>query len=266
MYKMFSSFFRKEIAEAINAKKYSHYLEVSAEKRREKNVINFPVGTKVIYRSNEPDPLLVGKIVDHVPVSKAKTLLCVVECEKTGAKHMLMSDPVWWDEEREKSLMKLQWWEQWNVMNSFAHTFNKSSARRRQLLRNPNSERKGRKYSVEEVLEQIKGRSSKTPHQVDFDGDLIKLTSHIYLCFKKKGVECASCGLKGEYFYKERWENKNNTKIDYPWHLSLYGVKDGDEVLMTRDHIIPKSKGGKNYITNYQTMCRPCNLEKGDKM
>ena len=34
---------------------------------------------------------------------------------------------------------------------------------------------------------------------------------------------------------------------------------------MTKDHIIPKSKGGKNELSNYQTMCTYCNNEKADK-
>ena len=29
------------------------------------------------------------------------------------------------------------------------------------------------------------------------------------------------------------------------------------------DHIIPKSKGGKDHIDNYQLMCEECNSKKG---
>lgn len=35
---------------------------------------------------------------------------------------------------------------------------------------------------------------------------------------------------------------------------------------MTKDHIIPKSKDGKDDISNYQTMCYKCNLEKGNNL
>lgn len=35
---------------------------------------------------------------------------------------------------------------------------------------------------------------------------------------------------------------------------------------LTIDHILPKSKRGKNNINNYQPMCRKCNLEKGDNI
>ena len=34
---------------------------------------------------------------------------------------------------------------------------------------------------------------------------------------------------------------------------------------MTKDHILPKSRGGKNHISNMQTMCCRCNSKKGDK-
>jgi 5-methylcytosine-specific restriction endonuclease McrA len=34
---------------------------------------------------------------------------------------------------------------------------------------------------------------------------------------------------------------------------------------MTQDHIVPRAKGGKNHISNLQTMCYECNYEKGNK-
>ena len=35
---------------------------------------------------------------------------------------------------------------------------------------------------------------------------------------------------------------------------------------MTKDHILPKSKGGKDEIDNYQTMCIRCNKAKGNNL
>ena len=39
----------------------------------------------------------------------------------------------------------------------------------------------------------------------------------------------------------------------------------GDHVMLTIDHVVPKSKGGRNTIDNLQLLCRPCNGAKGDK-
>jgi len=78
---------------------------------------------------------------------------------------------------------------------------------------------------------------------------------------KLKGVKCATCGIEGIYFYKERGGIR-----DKIFHVNLYGVNDeGEEVLMTKDHIKPKSKGGMDHIDNMQTMCYICNSKKGNK-
>jgi 5-methylcytosine-specific restriction enzyme A len=58
-------------------------------------------------------------------------------------------------------------------------------------------------------------------------------------------------------------ENHNNKSRKY--HLNLYHLsEDGKETMMTIDHIIPKSKGGGNKISNLQTMCYDCNFAKGN--
>lgn len=40
----------------------------------------------------------------------------------------------------------------------------------------------------------------------------------------------------------------------------------GQEVRMTLDHIIPKSKGGKDNHSNLQILCEQCNSKKADKI
>lgn len=50
-------------------------------------------------------------------------------------------------------------------------------------------------------------------------------------------------------------------------HLNLYTVDDDDSlVLMTRDHIVPRSKGGLDVLENLQTMCTICNNAKGNTL
>lgn len=124
-------------------------------------------------------------------------------------------------------------------------------------------ERKGI-YSIEEVRDITKeylfSPANEKP-KVELDGDLIKANSQRYQTFFTKGTKCVCCGIEGRYFAKERGDK------DVSYHLNLYAINDaGQEVLMTKDHIIPKSKGGKNDISNYQPMCVICNVKKGNKI
>ena len=88
---------------------------------------------------------------------------------------------------------------------------------------------------------------------------MINMSSDRYTLFKRKGVVCVTCGLTGVFFAKERYnENKNK------YHFNLYGFNTaGKEVMLTKDHIIPKCLGGKDSQANYQPMCAPCNQNKG---
>lgn len=117
--------------------------------------------------------------------------------------------------------------------------------------------RKGRKYLVDEVLSFIKPREKKK-ERVDFDGDLIKVTSDRLFVFKQSCV-CCECGIVGSFFVKEK-----HSYNDISFHMNLYATDGDDELLMTKDHIVPQSLGGKNHPSNYRTMCVRCNLEKGN--
>lgn len=91
-----------------------------------------------------------------------------------------------------------------------------------------------------------------------FDGEKIYVLSKRYKTFFTSGYKCVHCGIEGKYFALERHENNKK------YHLNLYGLDaEGNEVLMTKDHIIPHAKGGSDDYTNMQTMCAICNFKKG---
>jgi hypothetical protein len=118
-------------------------------------------------------------------------------------------------------------------------------------------ERKDKKYSIEEVLSKTIFTNEKV--KVDFDGDLIAMNSDRYKTFKLKGTKCVDCDIEGQYFLKERHVSTD------PYHFNLYAVNEhGHEILMTKDHIIPKADGGRDHIDNYRPMCVKCNERRGN--
>jgi len=73
-----------------------------------------------------------------------------------------------------------------------------------------------------------------------------------------KGVVCVHCGLEGKFFAVERQHN------DTKYHVNIYAIKDGREVMITSDHIKAKSKDGSNGVENRQALCEPCNKLKSN--
>ena len=100
---------------------------------------------------------------------------------------------------------------------------------------------------------------------MSFVGAKVKMHSARFEVFKRSS-KCSECGLEGTFLAVERHISKKGKVCSENYHLNLYAVKDDVEVLMTKDHIIPKAKGGKDEQTNYQTMCTTCNCEKADKL
>lgn len=97
-------------------------------------------------------------------------------------------------------------------------------------------------------------------------GTRFHLISDRYDTFFLKGLSCNYCGIEGKYFWLESNTKDKKTKEWTNYHFNLYGIdSNGEEVMLTKDHIVPKSKGGKNCIDNYQCLCVKCNGEKADK-
>jgi hypothetical protein len=127
--------------------------------------------------------------------------------------------------------------------------------------------RKEKHYALSDVLPLVRLDLTKREgkqEKVDFDGIKINMASDRYKCFVVSGTNCKECGLEGKYFRLEQLKAQPGNDA---WHFNLYGLDNkGKEVLITKDHIIPTSKGGKNDVENYQTLCYLCNMIKGHKV
>ena len=93
-------------------------------------------------------------------------------------------------------------------------------------------------------------------YKVNFNGYMMNMASDRLKLFFNNHT-CVKCGIEGKFFAMESNGNDNP-------HFNLYAIDNGKEILMTKDHIIPKSMGGKDKMDNYQTMCIRCNMEKGN--
>ncbi len=122
--------------------------------------------------------------------------------------------------------------------------------------------RRKENLTIEEVYNAVKDVLFETEDKkamVVINGDKIKGNSQRFQTFFTKGLKCACCGIEGKYFGKEKDFNAAR------YHLNLYALDEsGNEVLMTKDHIVPRSKGGASELYNYQTMCVKCNIAKGN--
>lgn len=49
------------------------------------------------------------------------------------------------------------------------------------------------------------------------------------------------------------------------WKCVACGRKAADDIILHVDHILPRSKGGKDDIDNYQTLCETCNIGKSNR-
>jgi len=110
-----------------------------------------------------------------------------------------------------------------------------------------------RTFTIEEVFQWIENN----PKRIYWEKDEFVINTKRAKVFHKKGSTCVNCGVTGTFFALEKDKGGG-------LHLDLYGHIDGEEVLITIDHIIPKSRGGVNRMINFQTMCKLCNEMKAD--
>ena len=111
----------------------------------------------------------------------------------------------------------------------------------------------------EDVVNSSCNKLEKVARSVVLEGYDVYTRSLRYKTFIEKGYECVCCGRKGAYYALECNEGSNLKRA----HFNLYSE---DNVLMTKDHILPRSRGGKDAIENMQTMCTICNSKKGSEL
>lgn len=129
---------------------------------------------------------------------------------------------------------------------------------------------RARKLSLDEVLPEI-AQSSRQHKSLtficpEFGGR--KITVHLSssrIRLMGRTQVCAACQAKGDHFWVES-NSKDKDRKPCGWHLNLYALNHyGHPVLMTLDHIVPRSKGGTKAIDNIQLLCSACNGTKEDK-
>lgn len=75
--------------------------------------------------------------------------------------------------------------------------------------------------------------------------------------------------LKANRYAREKGAVGNHTLQEWEELKNKYNYKCaicGKKTILTKDHIIPLSKGGSNYILNIQPLCRNCNSKKNNKI
>lgn len=116
-------------------------------------------------------------------------------------------------------------------------------------------------YGLEHINNMLKIKL-ELDKRIKVDKCILK-RSQRYMLFTRDEQVCVKCGLKASFWALQRSKKQNTEK----YHLNLYGIDNlGRVKLFTKDHIMPKSKGGADILSNYQIMCSKCNAEKSDKI
>ena len=117
-----------------------------------------------------------------------------------------------------------------------------------------NIERIFNKESVFDKLIYTSSVNGKKKNKEEFCGELVKVGTLRLTLFKEKGCKCIECGVEGTHFRVQRGDREV---------VSHLGLWTDEGVQMTKDHIIPRSKGGSDNLDNMQVMCTQCNVDKG---
>ncbi len=111
-------------------------------------------------------------------------------------------------------------------------------------------------FDPEEVFPHITLEDTKREYVVGDRTYIVRMNSDRYHVFKAN-QQCVACGLIGSKMLLDI------NPGDQSPHFNLYAEEAGRLVLMTKDHILAKSRGGQDIMENFQVMCAPCNNLKG---
>ncbi len=108
-----------------------------------------------------------------------------------------------------------------------------------------------------DVFDHLSGEEAKRPYTVGDKTYYVRMNSDRYHVFKDSQT-CIACGLTGTHLLLDL------NPTDSSPHFNLYGEEEGRLVLMTKDHLVPKSRGGSDDLSNLKTCCAICNNLKAD--
>ena len=127
IFKYFQSLFHNQINYLISKEVKNQIYQ----KRKTKNLINYPVGTKVIIVGNEPcEDLIIATVVDHMPMTREEIMEPVFKSEN-NEKFISMGIIHYWSQEKEDALKKLTWDERFNVSCKGIYNISKNDIERK---------------------------------------------------------------------------------------------------------------------------------------
>ena len=134
-------------------------------------------------------------------------------------------------------------------------------------------------YYVEKVRRYPKDVLTK--HEVvEYDRGVFSLKGYHQLSNQQREELIALCELKLRQFETDRketlWKNRSTKRRSVPGSVRYEVIKRANsrceacgipmsERALDVDHVVPKTWGGKDDISNYQALCYVCNINKSNK-